>query len=242
MASGDSKPLAVLLPGFGCDIDSMLELAHVLDSSKSIIHTTCEVFTSETSLNKMSAKVVQRYPDSALLLIGFSMGGWVAQEVANRLGIQVKGLVLISSWTEAPSEYLAIVQDLHDQIRAGKTLDTFKPLVAEGFVRAESRDAMANRWASMVNRIGPEVFLRQTKAILDHPNVNHCISGIKSPVLAIAGAEDALLNPDDQFKCLRGCKSVQTTVLDSCGHNLIWERPKTVGDTIEQWLHSNFEH
>ena len=242
MSFNNTKLLALLIPGFGCDDDSMLELSNGLDNNKSISHAKYEVFTSEPSLDKMAGKVVKQYPDSELLLIGFSMGGWVAQEVASRMRPQVKGLVLISSWTEAPSQYLEIVQSLYEEIRSGKKLASLKPLVAEGFVNTETRDHMTNRWLSMANRVGPEVFLRQTKAILDHPNVTNCIANIESPLLAIAGAEDALLNPNDQFKCVKKHKSVQTMVLDSCGHNLIWERPQAVCSIIKQWLHLSFEH
>ena len=90
MTLGNSKLLTVLLPGFGCDLDSMLELDRALNEFPSINHTQCEVFTSEASLEDMACKVVRQYPDSELLLVGFSMGGWVAQEVAGRMGSQVK--------------------------------------------------------------------------------------------------------------------------------------------------------
>ena len=239
MSFSNSKQLAVLLPGFGCDEDSMLELGNGLDNTKSVSHTKYEVFSSEPSLDKMAGKVVKQYPDSELLLIGFSMGGWVAQEVASRLGSQLKGLVLISSWTEAPSQYLEIVQSLYEEIRSGKKLDSLKPLVAEGFVNAETRNAMVNRWVSMANRVGPETFLRQTKAILENPSVSKNISNIQCPMLAIAGAEDTLIKPTEQFKHLQDKTKCETKILASCGHNLIWERPITVFETVKQWIHLN---
>ena len=169
------------------------------------------------------------------------MGGWVAQAVASRLRSNLKGMILISSWTEAPSQYLQTIKSLHEKIKTGETLDSFRPLVVEGFIDTQTKDAMADRWVSMANRIGPEMFLRQTKAILENPNVGQCIPNIECPTLAIAGAADTLLTPDEQFKSLLDPAIFQTVILESCGHNLIWERPLMVSRFVKQWLHLNFE-
>ena len=150
-------------------------------------------------------------------------------------------MILISSWTEAPSQYLQIIKSLHEKIKSGETLDSFRPLVVEGFIDIQTKDAMADRWVSMANRIGPEMFLRQTKAILEDPNVGQCIPNIECPTLAIAGAADTLLTPDEQFKSLLDPAIFQTVIIESCGHNLIWERPLMVSRLVEQWLHLNFE-
>ncbi len=240
MISCDSELVALMLPGFGCDIDSMLELKNGLKDSQIIKHTKCMMFTSEASLDEMAHKIEIQFSHSELLLVGFSMGGWVAQEVASRLRSSVKGMILISSWTEAPSQYLEIIQSLHKKIKSGKTLDSLRPIVVEGFINKQTRDDMADRWVSMANRIGPDIFLRQTKAILETPNVSKCIFNIQCPSLAIAGALDALLTPVDQFKHLQNQDIFKTVTIKSCGHNLIWEQPQKVSSVIKKWLHLNF--
>ena len=237
----DSKLIALMLPGFGCDSDSMLELDNDLKNNQRINHTKCMIFTSEISLDEMAHKIEKQYHHSELLLVGFSMGGWVAQKVASRLRSSVKGMILISSWTEAPSQYLGVIQSLHKELKSGKPLDSLRPVVIEGFTSKKTRDAMADRWVSMAGRIGPEIFLRQTKAILENPNVSQCIPDIQCPSLAIAGASDTLLTPVDQFKYLQDPAIFQTVILESCGHNLIWEQPLMVSNVIQQWLHLNFE-
>jgi pimeloyl-ACP methyl ester carboxylesterase len=150
-------------------------------------------------------------------------------------------MILISSWTEAPSQYLKVIKSLHEKIKSGDILDSLRPLVVEGFTSKQTKDAMADRWLSMANRIGPEIFLRQTKAILENPNVGQCIPDILCPSLAIAGASDTLLSPDDQFKLLLDPAIFKTVILELCGHNLIWERPLMVSNFVKQWLHLNFE-
>ena len=236
-----SELVVLMLPGFGCDADSMLELNVVLKGNQCIKHVIHMLFAAETSLDDMVRTIENKYKHSELLLVGFSMGGWVAQAVASKLRSNVKGMILISSWTEAPSQYLKIIKSLHEKIKSGDTLDSLRPLVVEGFIDKQTKDAMADRWVSMANRIGPEMFLRQTKAILEDPNVGQCIPNIECPTLAIAGAADTLLTPDEQFKSLLDPAIFQTVTLESCGHNLIWERPLMVSSFVEQWLHLNFE-
>ena len=237
----NSELEVLMLPGFGCDADSMLELEVALKGNQCIKHVKHMLFTAETSLDEMVRRIENKYQNSKLLLVGFSMGGWVAQAVASKLRSKIKGMVLISSWTEAPSQYLQTIKSLHEKIKSGETLDSFRPLVIEGFIDMQTKDAMADRWVSMANRIGPEMFLRQTKAILENPNVGQCIPNIECPTLAIAGAEDTLLTPDEQFKSLLDPAIFQTVILESCGHNLIWERPLMVSSFVKQWLHLNFE-
>ena len=241
MALCNSELEVLMLPGFGCDADSMLELEVALKGNQCIKHVKHMLFTAETSLDEMVRRIENKYQNSKLLLVGFSMGGWVAQAVASKLRSNVKGMILISSWTEAPSQYLQTIKSLHEKIKSGETLDSFRPLVIEGFIDMQTKDAMADRWVSMANRIGPEIFLRQTKAILENPNVGQCIPNIECPTLAIAGAEDTLLTPDEQFKSLLDPAIFQTVILESCGHNLIWERPLMVSSFVKQWLHLNFE-
>ena len=241
MALCNSELEVLMLPGFGCDADSMLELEVALKGNQCIKHVRHILFTAETSLDEMVRRIENKYQHSKLLLVGFSMGGWVAQAVASQLRSNVKGMILISSWTEAPSQYLQTIKSLHEKIKSGETLDSFRPLVVEGFIDMQTKDAMADRWVSMANRIGPEMFLRQTKAILENPNVGQCIPNIECPTLAIAGAADTLLTPDEQFKSLLDPAIFQTVILESCGHNLIWERPLMVSSYVEQWLHLNFE-
>ena len=241
MALCNSELEVLMLPGFGCDADSMLELEVALKGNQCIKHVKHMLFTAETSLDEMVRRIENKYQNSKLLLVGFSMGGWVAQAMASKLRSKIKGMILISSWTEAPSQYLQTIKSLHEKIKSGETLDSFRPLVIEGFIDMQTKDAMADRWVSMANRIGPEMFLRQTKAILENPNVGQCIPNIECPTLAIAGAEDTLLTPDEQFKSLLDPAIFQTVILESCGHNLIWERPLMVSSFVKQWLHLNFE-
>ena len=241
MALCNSELEVLMLPGFGCDADSMLELEDALKGNQCIKHVKHILLTAENSLDEMVRTIENKYQYSELLLVGFSMGGWVAQAVASKLRSNVKGMILISSWTEAPSQYLQTIKSLHEKIKSGETLDSFRPLVVEGFIDIQTKDAMADRWVSMANRIGPEMFLRQTKAILGNPNVGQCIPNIECPTLAIAGAADTLLTPDEQFKSLLDPAIFQTVILESCGHNLIWEQPLMVSSFVEQWLHLNFE-
>lgn len=235
-----SNLIVLLLPGFGCDIDSMAELKNALKETPEVKQTECLVFKEQVTHEEMILQVQSQYPRAELLLVGFSMGGWVAQGLASRLKPQVKGVILISSWTEAPDRYLDVIQSIRNEIRSGKPLDSLRPLVIDGFVNKKMKELLADRWVAMVNRLGPEVFLRQTKAILDKPNVMHCIANIQCPGLAIAGSLDPLLTPSDQFKHLHSVSMFETMVLDSCGHNLIWEQPVQVSNVVKGWLRETF--
>ena len=162
----------LLLPGFGCDGDSMFELKEVLEESNNDYTPEVVDFSGEITLDGMVDRVKTSIgPDSATI-IGLSMGSWVAQAVAARAPDQVRSIVLIASWSRAPESYIEIVRQLHDEIAAGKTLASLRDGVASGFANPDRAEELADRWLSMAERVGVETFLTETAAILAHPHVD----------------------------------------------------------------------
>ena len=68
MVSCNSELIALMLPGFGCDLDSMLELDNALNGHPCIKHTKHMIFTTETSLEEMVHKIENKFQDSELKL------------------------------------------------------------------------------------------------------------------------------------------------------------------------------
>jgi pimeloyl-ACP methyl ester carboxylesterase len=224
----------LLLPGFGCDGDSMRELHEALEASG---HTVVVIdFTGDSSLEAMAETVLHELIKTPSSIVGFSMGGWVAQALAARAGNHVQRLVLISSWTRAPASYLEIVEALHRRIEDGESFASLRNDVADGITDRSRAGELADRWVAMAERVGVEAFLSETAAILAHPDIDAEAREIEIPTLVLAGSNDTLIPSSAQEADARLVDGSRFLSIEHSGHNLVWEQPQATNEAILAWL------
>lgn len=226
----------VLVPGFGCDGDSMLELRNALEKADRGFSTAVVDLAGAASLEDMVGTVEQCIGSDEAILVGLSMGGWISQAVAARAPERVSSLVLLSSWTRAPESFLRIVRSLHEEISGGQALSSLRPVVASGFADHNRADELADRWVAMVERVGPETFLAEALAILEHPDVDDDAGNVKAPTLWIAGTKDQLIPPDSQQADSGNIPRSTFITIEGSGHNIVWEAPDATNDAVLDWL------
>lgn len=214
----------------------MLELRQALENSPHDYESAVMDFAGDISLESMVDHVERRIGDDPMSLIGFSMGGWVAQAVAARTANCVDSLVLVSSWTHAPESYLEIVRELHEQIAGGAPLADLRSAVMRGIADPDRAEALADRWLAMAERIGVETFLAETSAILAHPHVDEEAQQIDTPTLLVCGARDGLITPESQAEDARSISGSTFVIIENSGHNLVWEQPTGTNNAVLGWL------
>ena len=214
----------------------MLELHEALANSTHDFRIGVLDFTGDTSLEAMVERVAHRAGSQPTILIGLSMGGWVAQAVVARTDARVPALVLMSSWTNARPDYLEIVRDLHQKIADGARIADLRSAVVRGFADPDRAEALADRWVAMAERVGPETFLNETSAILAHPDVTPDARRIAIPTLVVCGAQDALIDPEFQAEDARLIPEARFVSIENSGHNLTWDQPTASNDAVLGWL------
>lgn len=225
----------LLLPGFSCDGDCLAELHQALTTKWPDRPVTVADFSGDETLERMAMNVSELVSDAPAILVGLSMGGWVAQAVAASRNDRVRAMILMSSWTRAEPSYLEIVRTLHERIRGGERLRDLRTEVRAGFHDPARADRLADRWLAMAERTGTDAFLRQTAAILANPDVSSFARAVRCPTLAIAGANDGLVSPSSQ-RDAAGLLSARFELVQRSGHNVDWERPNEVERLVVGWL------
>ena len=168
-------------------------------------------------------------------IVGASMGGMIAQEIAIRHPRRVLSLTSIMSTSgdpslPPPSPHLASIflapppRTAEEYVEAN--VIAFRVLRGEGYPEEEARDlALAARAAG--RGFDPAGGARQLTAILASGSRRATLPTIKAPTLVIHAADDPLVPlaaGEDTARCIPGAKLV---VIDRMGHSLpgtVWKQ------------------
>lgn len=164
-------------------------------------------------------------------VLGLSMGGMIAQQMAISAPGRVAGLVLMSTHFGG-SEVVPLTErgkGLFAGLIAGETMEQyfarrFTTLAAPGF--AERNPAVVTRFVSGrgTRQVTPELFQAQLTAVHGSDR-SRMVARISQPTLVLHGDEDCLIPVDNGRNLAARIPGAQLSVLEDCGHLPPWEHP-----------------
>jgi len=227
-----SKMNIVLLNGFMTDATLWDD---VLPALQAIASVTAIDLNAATSIAEMADLVLAEGP-SSFVLIGFSMGGYVAREVVRKSRGRVTALILIATSARGDTQEQAKGKKL-----AVKLVDPerFHGL-SRGAVQSslhESRstdESMVQRVRTMSERVGVDVFIRHASeprgGDLDR------LHAITCPTLVIAADGDRLRSIDEADELVHGIAGSGLIVIDGSGHMIPIEQPEALTAVMVAWI------
>jgi pimeloyl-ACP methyl ester carboxylesterase len=222
----------LLVPGFMLDADLWHHVTPGLNDFEPIMHVD---LSKDSSITDMARRALANAPE-AFVLIGFSMGGYVAREIARQAPDRVKALVLIATSARGDTD----LQRHRKTAMAGEVSDdAFRGLSASAIassLHAEnaSRSDLINCIKSMAQRLGGEVFRRQS--MIDRDDERSLLAAIKCPCLVIAGENDRLRSRAEAEELHHGISGSTFQVIEKTGHMIPLEAPGVLATAISRWL------
>jgi pimeloyl-ACP methyl ester carboxylesterase len=172
---------------------------------------------------------LQRIP-----VVGFSMGGWLAAELAatcpervsklvlvDAVGLKVEGADVADIFLLTPQELTPLVFYDINQVAEREKLFPVKP-TPEEVELSENSQIMAR-------------FLGW-KPYMHNPKLIHRLRRVKSPTLVVWGKQDRLVPLAHGEAYRNGIRGAELKVIDRCGHAPQLERPAEFVALVEEFL------
>ena len=156
------------------------------------------------------------------VLMGSSMGGWVAAEMAAMCRSGIKALILVGAAGIKPesseiaeifmvSAQTRMAQRFHDISQVPNREDYERAPTAEEQLVAHSNQEMASRlcW----------------RPYLHNPSLPHYLDRVDTPTLLVWGRQDAIIPLECGELFEKALPNAQLKVIENCGHSPALEKP-----------------
>lgn len=172
------------------------------------------------------------------VLMGLSMGGYLAFEIVRKAPERVERLVLLDTsarpdtpeQTERRLEQIAMAEDGRlDEVSAA----LFPLLVHQDRREDAALERIVRR---MARDTGPDRFADQQRVIMSRPDSRPDLASIRCPTLVMVGGGDMLTPPDLAREIADGIDGASLATVPEAGHLSTLEQPETVNRILMDWL------
>ncbi|MBB6032254.1 alpha/beta fold hydrolase [Phytomonospora endophytica] len=182
------------------------------------------------------AGVLDELGEPGAVLVGVSMGGYVAMAFARRHASRLRGLVLADTKVTADTLDAAAKRlEIAEQVLAegdarGFTASMLPKLLGET-TRAEKPDVVKET-AAILAEASSEAVAWAQRAMAARPGSETVLAGLRG--LAVRGAEDTLMSAEDADGVVRALGGAPAVVIPGAGHLPPLERPREFAEAVRR--------
>lgn len=217
----------VFAPGMMCDAFLFEKQASVMRSVRQVVFAD---FSRDDTISALARRLLDDAP-SRFCLVGLSMGGIVAFEAWRQAPDRIASMALLNTtaFADSPARRETRLSQI-DRVGKGQlksvVMEELKPnYLAEPHKQDQ---ALLNDIYGMAERLGPEVFVQQSRALMGRDDSTQTLAAIDCPTLVVAGQEDEVCPPELHEIMHAGISGSSYKVLENCGHLSTMESPDAV--------------
>ena len=222
----------LLVPGYMADETLWDDVRGPLGKFGPLVHADLR---HDSSIEAMAARALAGAP-SSFILIGFSMGGYVAREIARLAPGRVRALVLIATSTRADTPSLRQSRGNVGQAAASVSFSGLsKTAIAMSLhPKQAGNTALVERVRAMGVRLGGEVFRRQS--LIARTDDRARLIDIRCPTLIVAAGQDRLRSREESEEMHAALPGSELVLIEDSGHMLPIEAPDALLAAVLPWL------
>lgn len=224
----------LLLPGL---LNGASLFENQADGLADIVGVSIADLTGADSIAELASSALTHAPAGPFVLVGMSMGGYVALEIMRQAPERVSALALLSTSArpdtpEATASRKALIA------LAAQDFPAVIEKLLTGMAHPEHvrTPEVSGVFHSMATALGVEVFVRQQHAIIGRADSRPTLKDIHCPTLVLCGRQDLVTPLEEHQTLTSGIAGAQLKVIETCGHLTPLEQPAQVTEILREWL------
>lgn len=191
--------------------------------------------TTQATIHDMARDLLARHA-GPLIVVGHSMGGRVAMEMARMAPGQIAGLALLNTGTHPPREGEAETRQAMIDLCHQDGMAALAARWLPGMMNPEGAPdpAVVAGLTAMVCRSTPQIHERQLRALLSRPDAAATLR-FKGPMLLIVGRQDRWSPIAQHEEIARLCPQARLEIVEDAGHFAPVEQPDRVAALLAVW-------
>lgn len=224
----------ILLPGMMCDARLFEPQVAALGAGRDV---TVAGIDRHNTVAELAQEVLEISPPR-FALAGLSMGGIVVMEVLRQAPERVERIALMDTNPLAETELVR--KRRGPQMAAAREgrlaevmRDEMKPhYLADG----PQKPAILDLCMEMAQNLGPDVFIRQSEALMTRPDQSETLRRANLPALILCGRHDRLCPLERHTLMADLIAGAVLKVIEDAGHLPTLEQPQATTCELENWL------
>lgn len=223
----------LLIPGLLCD-DFVWRsvLSRIRERPVSIADVT-----RQPTITAMARELLELHQGSHIV-IGHSMGGRVAMEMARQEPERVLALGLLNTGIHPKRDGEEAKRQAMIDLAYGGGMAALADAWLPGMINASAPPdlGLMAELRAMVQRMTPQIHERQLRALLSRPDASRSIGSFSGPMLLVVGRDD-VWSPIAQHQDIQLlCPQAHLEIIENAGHFAPVEQPDLVADLLAGWI------
>jgi pimeloyl-ACP methyl ester carboxylesterase len=228
----------VFLPGMMCDARLSGPQLAELSADRAVM---CAPVHQGERIEEIASELLAQLP-LKFALAGLSMGGIVAMEILRRAPERVTRIALMD--TNPLPETPQVAAGREAQIigaRSGRMMDVMRNEMKPNYLApGPQRVEVLNLVMDMADFLGPEAFVRQSRALQRRRDQQSTLRKCRVPALVLCGEYDALCPVKRHTFMAELIPYAELKVISGAGHLPTLEQPDATTAALRDWLAQPF--
>jgi pimeloyl-ACP methyl ester carboxylesterase len=183
------------------------------------------------------SELLRQLETGPVVLVGHSMGGYVALAFARRHPEMLRGLVLVGTKAGADTpEGAAGRRATAEKVKLEGIVGVVNAMAPKMLAAGNQDERMAAKVRDFMEPSKPEGVIGALLGMAERPDSTPHLGQIRVPTLVVTGADDTIIPPAESDALARHIPGAQLRVIPNAGHLVAFERPDEFNQALRDWL------
>lgn len=197
---------------------------------------TVGVATMEQFADDLAALLQHLRLESAVI-IGHSMGGYIALAFARKYAKMLRGLVLVATRSTADSpDAAAGRRATAEKVRTEGTAPLIANMAPKMIAAGNAHSGLPDFVQMMMGRASQDGVVATLRGLADRPDSTPLLPTITVPTLVITGTDDDLIPASESEKMAAVIPRARLEKIAGAGHLVAYEKPAEFNAALRRWL------